>query len=84
MKTTRVREERSSRKDPLADDDALGLLASVSQVIVAKGRKVRTLSAGEASLDDLRGPTGNYRAPMVRKGEKLLVGFNQETLEGLL
>jgi hypothetical protein len=34
----------------------------------------------QATLDDLRGPTGNFRAPMVRIGRRLLVGFHEETL----
>jgi hypothetical protein len=32
----------------------------------------------------LKGPTGNYRAPIVRKGKTLLVGFHAETLESLV
>jgi hypothetical protein len=33
---------------------------------------------------DLKGPTGNYRAPIVRKGKTLLVGFNLDALEKLV
>ena len=29
------------------------------------------------------GPTGNLRAPTLRKGKTLIVGFNQETYESL-
>ena len=79
-----VSEERNSRKQPLSDDDARNLLGQVSSVWVAKGKKVRELAAGEAGLDDLKGPTGNYRAPIVRAGDRLLVGFHPESLESLL
>ena len=81
---TNVEEERNSRKQPLDDSTAQALLSQVESVWVAKGKKVRQLSADEASLDDLKGPTGNYRAPMVRSGNHLLVGFHPETLVQLL
>ncbi len=80
---TAVAEERNSRKQPLADDEARRLLSEVDQVLVARGKKVREIAAAEASLDDLKGPTGNYRAPMIRAGRQLLVGFHPETLERL-
>ena len=79
-----VSEERNSRKQPLSDDEAQALIASVSTVRVAKGKKVRELVAAEAGLDDLKGPTGNYRAPIVKSGNELLVGFNAEALQQLL
>jgi hypothetical protein len=76
----RVAAGRPSKGQPLTDADARNLLANVSEVVVAKGKSVRTLPAKEASLDDLRGPTGNFRAPMIRLGRRLLVGFHEETL----
>lgn len=79
-----VREERNSRKAPLSDAEAHALLASVTRVIVAKGKKSVELPAAEAKIADLKGPTGNYRAPMVRKGKTLLVGFHADTLTSLL
>lgn len=68
----------------MKDADVKALLASVDEVVVAKGKKAVTLSSKEATLDGLKGPTGNYRAPMLRVGRKLLVGFHPETLETLL
>ena len=79
-----VAAERLSKKEPLSDAEARALLASVSEVVVAKGKKVRTIGAKEARLDDLRGPTGNFRSPMVKVGRRLLVGFHEETLRGEL
>ncbi len=77
-------EERNSRKQPLSDDDVRQMLAEVDTVYVARGKKRREIPAAEATLDDFKGPTGNYRAPMVRSGARLLVGFHPETLEQLL
>ncbi len=80
----RIAEERSSKSAPMTDADVKALLAAVDEVVVAKGKKVVTVAAKEATLDGLKGPTGNYRAPMVRVGKRLLVGFHPETLEALL
>jgi hypothetical protein len=48
-------------------------------VIVAKGKKVEAFSpAGEAPkalVDAMLGPTGNLRAPTLRVGKTVLVGF---------
>jgi hypothetical protein len=79
-----VREERPSRSRPLTDADARALLKEVDVVTLAKGKTARTLPAREVSLGDLRGPTGNFRAPMLRVGRRLLVGWHEESLRDLL
>ena len=83
-RNVQVAEERSSRKRPLTTADVRGLLAEVDTVIVAKGKKADAHRARDVRPDDLRGPTGNFRAPMVRHGRTLLVGFHAESLETLL
>jgi hypothetical protein len=80
----RVSEERSSRKAPLADADARALLAAVDEVLVARGRQIERIPSTRATLADLKGPTGNYRAPLLRRGRTLLVGFHAESLAALL
>jgi hypothetical protein len=79
-----VREERPSKSRPLTDADARALLKEVESVTLAKGKTARTLPVREVSLDDLRGPTGNFRAPMLRVGRRLLVGWHEESLRELL
>lgn len=81
---SQVREERPSKTRPLSDSDARALLGEVDVVTIAKGKASRTLRAADVALDDLRGPTGNFRAPMLRVGKRLLVGFHEETLRELL
>lgn len=78
--STSLAEERNASKSPLSDADAKALIASVDTILVAKGKAARTLSRAECTLDDLRGPTGGFRAPIVRKGKTLLVGFSEELL----
>ena len=68
----------------MKDSDVKALLASVDEVVVAKGKKAVASPAKDVSPEALKGPTGNYRAPMVRVGRKLLVGFHPETLQALL
>ena len=80
----RIGEERSSRQSPMTDAEARALLKSVDLVIVARGKSSRTIPAPEARPDDLRGPTGGIRAPIVKKGKTLLVGFSETELKRLL
>ncbi len=80
----RVTEERSAKAAPLTDADVRSLLAAVDEVVIAKGKKAASRSARDVGPDDLRGPTGNFRAPMLRVGRRLLVGFHPDTLADLL
>lgn len=65
------------------------LLKGVNELYAAKGKKVvhvnlKKDSPTEAELMKLvLGPTGNLRAPTIRKGKTLMVGFNEETYEKL-
>lgn len=53
-------------------------------MVVGKGKKVVTFDMRKDPPDDdtllahLLGPTGNLRAPTLRKGTTLLVGFSAE------
>lgn len=76
-----IKQLRSARKEPFTDKEVRELLANVSTVIVSKGKKSVRRKASEVKPADLKGPTGNYRAPIVRKGKTLLVGFSQDALD---
>ena len=83
-------EEVNAKKNTLQRDDALALVKEVNEVNVAKGKKIVHFNLKRDKPDDdelakvLLGPTGNLRAPTVRKGKKLIVGFDQETYEKIL
>lgn len=68
--------------------DARKLAAAASRIVVAKGRKVQEFAPGgapdEAVLDALVGATGNLRAPLLRVGETLLVGFDADSYADVL
>jgi arsenate reductase-like glutaredoxin family protein len=63
------------------------LLKKVNKVYAAKGKKVvyfdlkKDKPGDEELAKVLLGPTGNLRAPTLRKGKTLVVGFNEETYE---
>ena len=76
----RIATTRLAKKDPLSEKDVRALLKEVDEVVIATRKGTRAVSAPDATLDELRGPTGNFRAPMVRIGRRLLVGFHDETL----
>ncbi len=71
-------------------DDALKLAASASRIVVARGSKVvsfcmtRDRPDEETLLAHLLGPTGRLRAPTLRIGKTLLVGFNADAYAKIL
>ena len=75
----------ASRK--LQREDAVGLLEAATEVHIAKGRKVRAFSGDDRLSEDavlaMLGSTGNLRAPTLRIGDALLVGFNEEVYTGV-
>jgi len=54
------------------------------RLVAAKGKKVITLDLQTAPLPDdvlaglMLGPTGNLRAPLIRVGQTILVGYNDQ------
>ena len=80
----------NAKKTTLTEADALKLARTASDIYVAKGKTVVHLDLKKDQPDDatlsglLLGPTGNLRAPTLRKGKTLIVGFDEETYRGLL
>lgn len=71
-------------------DEAITLAKTAEKVIVAKGKKVVTFDMKASPPDDdtlaahLLGPTGNLKAPTLRRGTTLLVGFSDEAYKQVL
>jgi hypothetical protein len=68
---------------------ALELAKSAGKVVVAKGKKVLTFDMSAPPGDDelaaaMLGPTGNLKAPTLRVGPTLLVGFGEAAYEAVL
>jgi arsenate reductase-like glutaredoxin family protein len=66
------------------------VLKDVDEVYAAKGKQVVHLDLRRGKppkselLGLLLGPTGNLRAPTLRKGRTLLVGFDEATYRRVL
>ena len=79
-----------ANKEKHGRDRALALAKSVAKVVVGKGKKVVTIDMTKDPPDDdtlagmLLGPTGNLKAPTLRKGNMLLVGFSAEAYQQVL
>ena len=77
--------DRTSASRKLGRADAEALLAEAETIYVARGRKQTELQASEPGAADLMlGPTGNLRAPVVRVGRTLIVGYHEEALNQVL
>ena len=70
----------SSRK--LGRTEALAMARQAQRLVAAKGKKVSAIDLHSAPPADdvlaglLLGPTGNLRAPTMRVGQTVLVGYN--------
>ena len=80
----------NAKRARLGNTDALALVSRVDQIYAAKGKKVvhldlRRDTPGKAEiLAAIMGPSGNLRAPAIRRGRTLFVGFNEEAFASLL
>jgi hypothetical protein len=72
----------------LGEKDAAEIARAASRLIVAKGKKVSEFKpggkAGKEVVAAMLGPTGNLRAPTLRSGKTVLVGFNEEIYTEIL
>ena len=73
----------ASRK--LQASDARDMLGPASRLVAMKGKKVSEFDVKKSVPEDavaaMLGPTGNLRAPTIRVGKTLFVGFNQEVFD---
>lgn len=75
-----VKEERLARKEPLNEKQVRDLLGGVTEVVIARGKKTESFKVSDVQPAMLKGPSGNFRAPMLVWGKKMLVGFSADTL----
>lgn len=71
-----------ARKASLAEEEAWQVLAAAREIIVAKGKKRLVFDprrdSRETILKETLGRSGTLRAPTLRIGDRLLVGYNDE------
>ena len=77
--------ETVSASAKLGKKDAAAFAKAASKVYVAKGKKVDEFEpagkADTATVAAMLGPTGNLRAPCLRVGRTVIVGFNEDLYE---
>jgi arsenate reductase-like glutaredoxin family protein len=79
-----------AKKTTLRLKDALRLLEGVDELYAAKGKRVERLDLRAGRPDKatvgrlMIGPTGNLRAPTLRVGRTLLVGFDEAAYRKVL
>ena len=84
-----VSETVDARKVVLQPGDALKLVGGVDEIHVCRGKKIvrldlKKVQFTEASAALLRGPSGKLRAPTLKCGRVLIVGFNEACYDALL
>ncbi len=76
-----IDETVEARKQKIAGNDAWNLLAGAAEIVVGRGKKYQVIRPSEENREEILrlclGRTGNLRAPTLRIGDRLLVGFNE-------
>jgi arsenate reductase-like glutaredoxin family protein len=79
-----------AKKTTLREREAMALAGGADEIYASKGKQVVHLDLKKDKPDAatlkglLLGPTGNLRAPTLRKGRTLIVGFDEATYAKLL
>src|SRR5438067_235141 len=85
-----VESSTDASKERRGPPEALALARTVRTIHVAKGKKILTIDMKQNPPDDetlvghLLGPSGNLRAPTIRKGDTLYVGFNEDAYKHMV
>jgi arsenate reductase-like glutaredoxin family protein len=85
-----VRESVDATKNRIEGARALAVLDGMDRLITARGQKVDVIDLKRDRPDDetllasLLGPTGNLRAPTLKVGKTVLVGFHEQTYRDVL
>jgi hypothetical protein len=74
-----------ARRERLGAREALELAGEVDRIVVSRGKQTLAFDMKNAPPDretllaHLLGPTGNLRAPALRRGKTLLIGFSADS-----
>ncbi|HXY35245.1 MAG TPA: ArsC family (seleno)protein [Planctomycetaceae bacterium] len=85
-----VKEQVNAAKIRFEPKQALELVRQAGRVVVAKGKKVvdfdmkRNPPDDETLLAHILGPSGKLRAPIIRRGSTLLIGFAEDEFAKVL
>ena len=80
-----ILKEVDARKNIFREKEARNLFASANKLFVSRGKKtelfdlIKEQPDKEAFEKMILGRTGNLRAPTIRKGKKIIIGFNEDS-----
>ena len=81
-KAITLNEVVEARKQKIQGDDAWNILSAADEIVVGKGKKFQVFRPGQDNREDILkaclGRTGNLRAPALKIGDRMVVGFNDE------
>ena len=79
--------EKVSASKKLGEADAKKLAKDAAKIHIAKGKKLDSFDGGSAKkeiVEKMLGATGNLRAPTIKVGKTLLVGFNEDVYDDVM
>jgi hypothetical protein len=76
-----------ARKEKIDKDQAWGLISGLSTVYIGKGKKVLSFEPDGINKEEILraalGRTGNLRAPALKTGNAIFIGFNDNIYSNL-
>jgi hypothetical protein len=76
-----------AKKEKIDADAAWEMISNAKTVLIGKGKKVLEFSPDADNREEIlkvaMGRTGNLRAPTIRTGDKLMIGYNDDMYGGL-
>ena len=85
-----IAEQINARKDRLGPNDAIKLARDAEELFVMRGKKLLHFDMKKDNPSDdelirlMIGPSGNLRAPTMRRGNQLFVCFDENAFSGHL
>ena len=80
-----IKETVEARKEKIEGDDAWAILSGAREIVVGRGKKFQVLDPATDDRDEILrlclGRTGNLRAPTLKIGDRIVVGFNEAMYE---
>ncbi|PIE61857.1 MAG: hypothetical protein CSA29_01270 [Desulfobacterales bacterium] len=82
-----VVETANARKEKIDHDAAWQLIGAQRKAYIGKGKKVLELTPDDENREEIlkaaMGRSGNLRAPALKAGDKMFIGFNEEIYNNL-
>ena len=79
-----------AKKEKIGPEQAVEMARGASQITAAKGKKVVKFDmkkddpTDEELIKVMIGPSGNLRAPTIRSGKRIFIGFHEDELAEFL